>query len=115
MYNYRAKLARVVDGDTVRFNVDLGFYLTVNLDCRLQHVNTPERGKPGWEEATAELTRLLTAPSAGFVTPEGWVNITTSKSDKYGRWLVVINSVDPQFASANELLIRNGFGVRYDP
>jgi len=33
MYTYRAKLVRCVDGDTVDFEIDLGFRLTAHVGC----------------------------------------------------------------------------------
>lgn len=46
MYEYKAKITRVIDGDTFDFSVDLGFSITIHERIRLAHVNTPEiRGK----------------------------------------------------------------------
>ena len=36
MYNYKAKLVRCVDGDTADLEVDLGFYMTAKIRCRLE-------------------------------------------------------------------------------
>ena len=44
MFEYRAKVKRIVDGDTVDFEVDLGFNVNINIRSRLLGVNTPERG-----------------------------------------------------------------------
>lgn len=59
-YVYNAVVARWVDGDTVDLDiyvkVDMGFhYWQTNqfkLRFRLNSINTPERGEPGWAEAT---------------------------------------------------------------
>ena len=50
MYEYRAKLKRVVDGDTVDFVVDLGFHVHTTIRTRLLGVDTPERGHPDWKK-----------------------------------------------------------------
>ena len=42
MYTYRAKLVKVVDGDTVDLDVDLGFHTTLRIRGRLIGVDTPE-------------------------------------------------------------------------
>ena len=42
MYTYKAKLDRVVDGDTLDANIDLGFDITVHKRIRLAGINTPE-------------------------------------------------------------------------
>ncbi len=41
-YIYRAKLDRIIDGDTAIFMVDLGFKTYSAVNCRLRGVNTPE-------------------------------------------------------------------------
>lgn len=43
MYTYNATLNRVVDGDTVDLNIDLGFNVWVKKRVRLHHVDTPEK------------------------------------------------------------------------
>ena len=37
-----AKLVRVVDGDTIDLDIDLGFYIRITERVRLKGVNTPE-------------------------------------------------------------------------
>ena len=54
MYEYRAKIKRVVDGDTVDFIVDLGFSVHITIRTRLLGVDTPERGHEDWAKATSE-------------------------------------------------------------
>tara|TARA_R100000005_G_C4895667_1_gene140268 strand:+ start:77 stop:385 length:309 start_codon:yes stop_codon:yes gene_type:complete len=93
-YSYRAKLIRCVDGDTADLDVDLGFYLTARIRCRLTGVNTPERGQVNFKEATAMLETLIKEQS----DEEGYFNITTGKTGKYGRWLVVIDGVNTVLA-----------------
>ena len=59
MYEYNAKVDRVVDGDTVDFIVDLGFNINIKIRTRLIGVDTPERGHPDWKKATETCARLL--------------------------------------------------------
>ena len=61
MYEYRAKVDRVVDGDTVDFIVDLGFKISFKIRTRLAGVNTPERGRADFKKATVMLENLLLA------------------------------------------------------
>ena len=42
MYTYAARLVRVVDGDTVDLDIDLGFHITVRERFRLAGIDTPE-------------------------------------------------------------------------
>ena len=91
---YRAKVKRVVDGDTVDFDVDLGFYISIKIRTRLLGVDTPERGHEDWAKATAVLTELLEQQK----NEEGYVMIKTGKTGKYGRWLVDIKGVNESLA-----------------
>jgi len=91
---YRARVKRVVDGDTVDFDVDLGFYISIKIRTRLIGVDTPERGHEDWAKATATLTNLLEQQK----DEEGYVMIETKKTGKYGRWLVNIKGVNESLA-----------------
>lgn len=42
LYNYKCKLIRVVDGDTIHADVDLGFHTWRKVNLRLADINTPE-------------------------------------------------------------------------
>ena len=42
MYEYNAKLLRVVDGDTLDASIDLGFDVWVKKRVRLYGINAPE-------------------------------------------------------------------------
>ena len=103
MYEYQADLARVVDGDTVDLIVKLGFHIRAEERFRLAGIDTPERGQPGWAEATAALTVLL----AG-----GIQRIETIKTDKYGRWLVMIWT--PEGVNVNLQMIGDGHALPYN-
>jgi micrococcal nuclease len=85
-YVYRLKaLVRVIDGDTVDLDLDLGFSLTLRQRVRLYGVDAPElRSKDPAEKAKAQ-------ESQGFVTQwfarPGAVLVHTNKEEKYGRML----------------------------
>ena len=102
-YTYWATLVRWVDGDTAWLMIDLGFRMTATTDFRLYGINTPERGQPGYAEATAQANALAPAGSTVLVT-------TYKAPDKYGRWLAEIfaNGVN-----VNQTLITEGLAVAY--
>jgi len=91
---YRAKVIRVVDGDTVDFDVDLGFYISIRIRTRLVGVDTPERGHQDFAKATNILIDLLNEQK----DEEEYVMIQTGKTGKYGRWLVDIPGVNESLA-----------------
>ena len=94
MYTYQAKVKRVVDGDTVDLDVDLGFHVIIRLRGRLIDVDTPERGHQDWARATETLERLLKEQE----DKEGYITISTAKTGKYGRWLIDIDDVNTVLA-----------------
>lgn len=95
-----ATIVNAVDGDTVDVEVDLGFSVRVKHRFRLIGIDTPERGKPGWQEAT-DLVK-------GHVGRACRLEVT--KLDKYGRYLaeVFVDGV-----SLNKSLIEKGLAVSY--
>ena len=94
MHTYKAKINRVVDGDTVDFEVDLGFHVCINIRTRLLGIDTPERGHEEWAKATTMLIYLLDEQK----DEDGYVVIKTKKTGKYGRWLVSIDNVNESLA-----------------
>ena len=97
MYEYKAIVDRVVDGDTVDFIVDLGFSVQMKIRGRLAGVDTPERGHQDFKLATNKCRELLDKSVASFPY-EGKVIIKTNKTGKYGRWIVEIQGVTDELA-----------------
>lgn len=114
LYMYRAKLIRCVDGDTVDLEVDLGFRTSMKDRFRVYGINTPERGQPGYKEATVRIEQLILDEEA---RNDGWLYIHTHKDDrgKYGRWLCTFIR-PPQLGwvgSINQQMIDEGHAVEY--
>lgn len=98
MHEYEATLVRVIDGDTIVVDIDLGFRVTSRQPVRLYGINTPERGQPGYKDATEALRSLLSAGT--------FVVRTIKPEDKYGRFLAEIDGVA-------ESMIASGHAVPY--
>lgn len=89
LYEYRAELERVVDGDTYDFQVDLGFHVFTRIRIRMLGVDTAETY--GVKKESDEYQRGM--EHKRFV--EEWLDeadeifIETEKDEqgKYGRWL----------------------------
>lgn len=109
MYTYRAKLVRVIDGDTVDLAIDVGFFLTATVRCRMAGINTPERGHPRFAEAAIELAHQIKMRES----PGGYVYVLTGKGDKYGRWLVFIGSDSSIRDTVNDAMVQSGLAVPY--
>lgn len=107
MYNYKAKVIKVIDGDTVDLNIDLGFHIWVVKRVRLSGIDTPELYTQTGKTAKAFVENLL---------PIGLtVTITTKldSSDKYGRVLGEI-TIDNNLTSLNKILLNNGLASPYN-
>lgn len=90
MYNYKAEIISVYDGDTFTFKVDLGFSITITEKLRLYGVNTPEvRGKEKLEgKRVRDYVRELILGRT--------VMIKVYKKGKYGRYIakVILDDYD---------------------
>lgn len=102
-YVYNATVLRWVDGDTVDLDIDLGFHVHTNSRCRLLGIDTPERGRTNWAEASAYAKKA--APAGTGVVIESQLS-----ADKYGRLLVTVHVGD---RIINQSLIDAGLAVSY--
>lgn len=103
-YIYRARLVRVVDGDTYVLRIDLGFYISADKTVRLRDVNAHEAGQPGGVEATAFVLDLLT----------GKPLLVESHKDRrsFARWVCdVWVDVGPEPLDVAQALIKNGHAI----
>jgi len=87
---YPAKLIRVIDGDTVKLNLDLGLNVHVDVYIRLARVNAPEcRG-----EAKGLGIASRHCAMKWFRNMETNEDLTlvakTLKKGKYGRWIAEV-------------------------
>lgn len=83
-----ATVLRVVDGDTVRLELDLGWHTYRVENCRVAGINAPELSTEAGKAARAHAEQLL--------PPGARVTFISQKLDKYGRPLgrVVHDGVD---------------------
>ena len=109
MYIYKAKCLRVVDGDTLDAQVDLGFDIHKVIRVRLVGINTPESCTRDLEEkerglaAKAFVKDILKKHKNYFILQSQGVG-------KYGRCLGEIFLGDTKL---NDLLINEGHAVKY--
>jgi len=104
MYSYQAKILKVIDGDTVQAEVDLGFHIKMTMNLRLLGINTPEMNS----KIAAEVKAAREAKDflVGIVLNKV-VSVLTVKdrTEKYGRMLATIIF---EGQNINQLLINGG-------
>jgi len=59
MYEYKCTIDRIIDGDTVVLDVDLGFGMTKNVHTRLLDVYAPKNNTPEGKAASSELQHMF--------------------------------------------------------
>ena len=112
-YEYKAKLVRVVDGDTCDALIDLGFDTWVKKRIRFKGVDT-------WECRTRDLDEKKKGLAAKAFTKdllensdEGKFTIISHGVGKYGRVLGEL-FVKGHEKSVNQLLLENGHAYEYE-
>lgn len=122
VWQYRADVERVVDGDTLDLVIDLGFGVILTGDearVRLLDIDTAEifGAAEGSEEYVAgqQHKAFVEAWVAQAGEQEWPVFIETEKDDergKYGRWLAVINRRTDGAVLNDDLVAEFGDAVR---
>ena len=113
MYTYKAKLVRVIDGDTIDAEIDLGFNVLIRQRIRLYGINTPECRTTDLEEKEKGLAakeRLVELLPKEFI-----VETVLNKRGKFGRILGILHSEseDGTRVNINETLVNEGHAVEY--
>ena len=117
MYKYKAKLIRVLDGDTLDVMVDLGFNVWIKRRVRLSGINAFEvrtRNKEIKKKGLAAKAFLIE------LLGDDEFDLKSHGVGKYGRCLGEINlskryiRTDKYHGkSINEALVKEGHAVRY--
>jgi len=117
MYTYKISPLKIVDGDTIDAEIDLGFDIKVKKRIRFMGINAPESRTRDLEEKA----KGLAAKDRVKALLEGCKNIQLKSHGvgKFGRCLgeIMLDIVDGQekltLVSLNELLIKEGHAVKY--
>ena len=114
MFDYRCKVTRVVDGDTIDVNLDLGFNIWHKARVRMLGIDTPESRTRNLDEkalglaSKKRLKELLKGQK---------VKIATSKEGKgkFGRILADVITIDKEGneTNCNNQLIEEGHARPY--
>ena len=104
MYDYRCTIVRVIDGDTVECDIDLGLHIHCQRKVRLYGINAHEITGAMKEAGLAAKVALEGKLGEGPVI----IRTILDKHDKYGRLLGIFYVADQ---SVNAWLIANGHAV----
>lgn len=108
MWEYRARLVRVVDGDTIVALMDTGFGGRQEEHLRLEGVSAPELGQPGGQEA-----RQFAIEWAASASVRSWPllirtqpnsNIEPTERRTLTRYLAKVLYINSSFPSLNSML-----------
>ena len=106
MYQYKIKkITRIVDGDTVDLDIDLGFGITISHRVRLKGINAPETKTLDLEEKNKGIQARLWLEKELSRSGE-WI-IETTKEDKYGRMLGVLH-LSGDSVTVNQKMLNEG-------
>ena len=88
LYNYKAELTNVVDGDTIDITIDLGFGINMKKRVRIYGIDTPElRSRNPFERLAAQNVKHVVE----ILLNDGDMYVKTIKDkDKYGRYLAEV-------------------------
>jgi len=115
MYEYRCKIKRVVDGDTVDIDIDLGFDVVLaNQRIRLYGIDTPEsRTRDKVEKIYGLIAKDFLKTMLG---KEGTLKTHKDAKGKFGRILgefIVYDAETDRYCSVNQLMIDKHLAVEY--
>ncbi len=100
LYAYHGTVLEVIDGDTLWVAIDLGFDIGITQKLRLRGIDAPEVDSTTGQEAKKFLE--------GCFRKSKSILLTTSKSDKYDRYLADIYQGDTYL---NQLLLDEGLAI----
>lgn len=89
LYFYRAKVIRIIDGDTIEAVVDLGFNIQITEKFRFLNFDAAEST---WraENSAEKAHGILATRIVSDLLLDKEVILLTRKSGKYGRWIAYI-------------------------
>lgn len=110
LYQYALKRVRVVDGDTLEGDIDLGFGVMLSsTKVRLSGINCPEK-----DTEAGKLAKAFTEQWIGRILDskvDVVVLVKNHKKDKYGRVLGVVSGNGEDLAQQLQM---NGHAKPYD-
>ena len=111
MYEYRCKVLRIVDGDTVDVDIDLGFGIWMHRErIRVMGIDTPESRT---RDLTEKAFGLAAKEFVKSLMPIGSMQIIKTQKDKTGKFGRVLGDFIIENKLLTEHMIENYHAVPY--
>ena len=110
MYEYKVTLDRVIDGDTIDVDIQLGFNVVLSKQrIRLHGIDTPESRTRNKEE---KVRGLISKEHLKSICESSTIRLQSKDRGKFGRILGVLYK-DDETISINQKMCEEGFAVPY--
>jgi len=109
MYTYTAKVEKIVDGDTIDVNVDLGFATFRKERLRFARINAWETRGAEKEQGKLAKARVIELIPVGTTIT---IKTFRDKKGKYGRYIAEIIIEDGK--NLNDILLNEGHARLYN-
>jgi len=112
MHEYKCKILRVVDGDTVDVDIDLGFGIWMHKErVRLLGIDTPESRTRDKEE---KKFGLLSKEYVKSRYPVGSMAILRTHKDKTGKFGRILGELVWKDSTINKIMVDEHYAVLYN-
>lgn len=105
LYFYKIKQYRVIDADSIDLEFLVGFDAGLQMVCRLEGIDVPEKHTEAGQAITKYVQYILDQAPVLYVR-------STAKDKYSGRFLGIIY-IDEKLTSLNTMLIDKGFALPY--
>lgn len=119
MYEYNAKILKIIDGDSLLVDVSLGFDINQKIKLRLARINTPEiHGvlKESEEYQKGIASMKFVEDFARMTNNNIRIITVKDKKEKYGRYLAEVYALEGAFKgkNLNDEMLTFGFATEYN-
>lgn len=112
LYHYKCKVLRVIDGDSIEVDVDLGFSTWKKVTLRLSDIDAAEVRTKDLEEKQIGLEATEFLKNKLFENnPEGFIYIQSNSVDAFGRSLARVFTENGD--NVNLILFESGFAKEW--
>ena len=112
MHEYKAKVTKIIDGDTIRCDIDLGFDIVFsNQTIRLYGIDTPESRTRDLEE---KFYGNLSKDFLNDYCPKGSYITLRKHLDKKGKFGRILGELIVNKVNLNEQMVENNLAVCYE-